>query len=222
VLLLNSISHSFHSKVLGSLRVAIAVTFLAVVALPLVSGAATISATATPFTGDSLSVTLEVDDAEDPGNLVITLSVDGGDIGDLRGLFLNVTDESLLSGLSVSGHEVTESAYSANSVINLGGGNNLNGGGSPCPCDIGFEFGSPGIGHDDLQSVTLTLSHAAEELDVSLFSDETFGVRATSVGDSRNGSSKLISVVPEPSTAMLMLLGLGGLARMRTGTRTLR
>jgi hypothetical protein len=104
-------------------------------------------------------------------------------------------------------------------VINLGGGSNLNGGGSPCFCDIGIEIGSPGIGKDDIQSVTFTLSHDSESLDISLFEDQDFGVRATSVGDaggSRNRSSKLIGVVPEPSTAILMLLGLAGLAGVRT------
>ena len=97
-----------------------------------------------------------------------------------------------------------------------GGGSNLQGGGSPCPCDLGIEIGSPGLGHgDDYQSVTFTLSHASLDLDVSLFQGQSFGVRATSVGDvdgSREGSSKLIGVVPEPSTALLALLGLSGLA----------
>lgn len=189
-------------------------------ALPSAAGAATITGSASPFTGSSLSASVEIDDAADPGNLVITLSVDdGGNIGDLRGIFFQVSDESLLDGLSVSGDEVTSSAFSADNVINLGEGSNLNGGGSPCFCDIGIEFGSPGIGKDDIQSVTFTLSHDSESLDISLFEDQDFGVRATSVGDaggSRNHSSKLIGVVPEPSTAILMLLGLAGLAGVRT------
>lgn len=141
-----------------------------------------------------------------------------GNIGDLRGLFLNVTDESLLDGLTVSGSEITSSVFSANNVINLGGGSNLNGGGTPCPCDIGLEIGSPGIGKNDIQSVTFTLSHVSADLDVSLLQGESFGVRVTSVGDaggSRNGSSKLVGIVPEPTTAILMLLGLAGLASVR-------
>jgi hypothetical protein len=181
--------------------------------------AATVSASASAFTGSSLSALVEIDDAADPGNLVITLSVDdGGYIGDLRGLFFQVADESLLAGLEASGSEVTSSVFSANNVINLGRGSNLNGGGTPCFCDIGIEFGSPGIGEDDLQSITFTLSHVSATLDISLLAAQAFGVRVTSVGDatgSRDLSSKLVGVVPEPSTALLMGLGLLGLGTAR-------
>jgi hypothetical protein len=198
---------------------ALGVTCLLALLLPFATNAAAavIQSTASAFTGDPLLVTVTIDDGADPGNLVITLSVDDdGRIGDLRGFFANVTDESVLSGLSVTGALVTSSQFSADGVINLGGGSNLQGGGSPCPCDLGIEIGSPGLGHgDDYQSVSFTLSHASLDLDVSLFQGQSFGVRATSVGDidgSREGSSKLIGVVPEPSTALLALLGLSGLA----------
>jgi len=180
------------------------------------ASAATAAATASAFTGDPLSVSIEIDEEIDDGNLVITLEVDDGDIGDLRGFFAHVTDESLLDGLSVSGSRVTGSVFDANGVINLGRGSNLNGGGSPCPCDLGVEIGDPGIGGgDDYQSVTFTLSHASEDPTLSLFEDQEFGIRATSVGGDyggREGSSKLIGIVPEPSTAMLAMLGLIGLA----------
>jgi len=185
---------------------------------PLTATSSVVEATATPFTGDPLTVAVSLDDGADPGNLVITLDVTGGSIGDLRGFFAQVADESLLAGLSASGFNVSESVFDANSVGKVGGGNNLNGGGTPCPCDLGIEFGSPGIGRDDIQSVTFTLSHASQALDASLFSEQAFGVRATSVGPhggGRNGSSKLsgvFPVIPEPSTAVLMTLGLLGLA----------
>lgn len=187
-------------------------------ALASVASAAIVEASADPFTGDPLSVSITIDDEADPGNLVITLAVDeGGNTGDLRGFFAHIADESLLGGLSVTGTGITQSEFDANNVINLGGGNNLNGGGSPCRCDLGLEIGTPGMGSDDYQSVTFTLSHASESLDVSLFSEQYFGVRATSVGQdgSRGGSSKLIGVIPEPSTGVLMMLGLAGLARRR-------
>jgi hypothetical protein len=170
---------------------------------------------ANPFTGDPISVSIDVDSTTEPGHLLITLSVDGDDvIGDLRGLFLQVSDESLLDGLSVVGEGITSAQFLANGVTNLGKGSNLNGGGTPCPCDIGIEIGTPGIGRDDFQSVSFTLSHASEMLDASFLNQQSFGVRVTSVGDpygKRNGSSKLIGVVPEPTTAILMLLGLAGL-----------
>ena len=178
-------------------------------------------ATATAFTGDPLEVNITIDDEADPGNLVITLEVASGDpTGDLRGFFAQIADESLLAGLSVSGSVVTGSEFDANAVINLGKGVNLNGGGSPCPCDLGVEFGTPGIGKDDYQSVTFTLSHATETLTAAIFDGQAFGVRATSVGSlkskgGRDGSSKLAGVVPEPSTALLLGLGLSALATRR-------
>jgi len=205
----------------GFLSASIVALFLAVFsAVPGLANAATIDATATTFTGTSLSVTVTIDDSSDPGNLVITLEIDeGGNTGDLRGFFANVSDDSLLSGLSVSGPEVTSSIFDENNVINLGHGSNLNGGGTPCPCDLGVEIGDPGIGQgDDFQKVTFVLSHLSEDLDLSLFEEQAFGIRATSVGSasgSREGSSKLkgtFPVVPEPSTAILMLFGLTGLS----------
>lgn len=187
--------------------------------LPLGAGATAGSGddlgSADPFTGDPLSVSIDVDSASDPGNLVITLSIAGdGTIGDLRGVFFQVSNESLLSGLSVMGDGVTSSQFLANEVINLGNGSNLKGGESPCPCDIGVEIGTAGIGEDDFQSVTFTLMHMSESLDQSFLRKQAFGVRVTSVGEvdgDREGSSKLVGVVPEPSTAILMLLGLAGL-----------
>ena len=187
--------------------------------IPLAATSSVIETTATTANGAPLTVDVTLDDGVDPGKIVITLDVSGGNIGDLRGFFANVTDEGLLDKLSVSGFDVSDSAFEANSVRQVGGGNNLNGSGTPCPCDLGIEFGSPGTGRDDLQSVTFTLSHVdGQPIDASLFADQTFGVRATSVGPlhgSRDGSSKLIGVIPvipEPSTAMLMALGLLGLA----------
>ncbi|MCR9094281.1 MAG: PEP-CTERM sorting domain-containing protein [bacterium] len=194
---------------------------LATIGLLLSAGgvsAAVIEATASSFTGDPLSVSVTIDDEADAGSLVITLSVDESEsTADLRGFFAHVADESLLAGLSVSGASVGSATFAANDVINLRRGNNLNGGGSLCPCDLGLEIGSPGIGSDDIQSVTFTLSHATESLSTSFLSGQAFGVRATSVGTdgSREGSSKLVGVVPEPSTSLLLLMGLAGLAGSR-------
>jgi len=210
------------TRFLGMVIAALFVTGLVV--QPDLASATQISATATTFTGASLAVTVTIDDAIDPGNLVITLEVEEGrKIGDLRGFFGNISDDRLLPGLSVSGPEVTGSTFDANNVIRLSRGNTLQGGGTPCPCDFGVEFGNPGIGQsDDFQSVTFVLSHISKDLSLSLFEEQTFGVRATSVGapkGPREASSKLkgkFPVVPEPSTAILMLFGLTGLSAARS------
>jgi len=192
------------------------VTFLLGWMLLCVSAAATadtISTVLVPFTGGDVEVELTLSDDAGDGTIWGSLEVVKG-AGDLRGLFLNIADGSLLSGLSVIGDDVT--AFTTGGVIDLGRGSNLNGGGTPCPCDIGIEFGSPGIGGDDISSTEFWLSHDTEALTLALFFDEWVGVRVTSVGDdydsSREDSAKLMGVlpVPEPGTASLLLLGLLG------------
>ena len=177
------------------------------------SHATTIETVATSFTGDPIEVKITFDDAAaDPGDIWIGVEVLGDQEGDLRGLFLNLSDDSLIAALEVTGSDVTRIVKF--DVMNIGLGVNLNGGGGPCPCDLGIRLGTPGMGRDDIQSTSLVLSHPDEDLSLSLFQNELVGVRVTSVevGGSRNGSSKTVAVVPEPMTAGLVALGLIGLA----------
>lgn len=202
-----------HRLFLVALATSCALAFAALI--PLSASASVIHAVAMSFTGDPLTVSVKIDDETTAGSLTITLEVQEGSLADLRGFFAQVSDESLLAGMMVTGSEISAASFDANNVVRVGGGNNVNGGGSPCPCDLGVEIGSPGIGRNDIQSVTFVLSHVSESLDVSLLNGQLIGVRATSVGSleyGREGSSKLVSVVPEPSTALLMMLGLTGLA----------
>jgi hypothetical protein len=179
------------------------------------AAAATIETLATPFTGEDSTVRVLLDDAGS-GQIQVTLEVVEG-VADIRGVFFDLDiDDLLLSGLSaIESPYVTSFDYA--SVINLGHGSNLNGGGSPCPCDFGVELGAPGIGKDDLQFVTFVLDHDSVDLDLSMFFEQNVGVRVTSVGyegDSREGSAKLSGMfpIPEPSTGLLLGLGLGALA----------
>lgn len=172
-----------------------------------------------PFTGSDSAVRVILDDTG--GVITVTVTVTEG-LADLRGVFLDIRDGVLfpLSSLQATGEYVT--GFETGDVIDLGQGANLNGGGSPCPCDIGVLLGTPGIGKDDIQSTSFVLSLATgDPLDLGMFTDQRVGVRVTSVGldeKGRDGSSKLVGTlpdtvpVPEPSPALLTAIGLGVLS----------
>jgi RTX calcium-binding nonapeptide repeat (4 copies) len=127
----------------------------------------------------------------------ITSSFDKPDIADLRGLFFHVSNESLLSGLLITGSHVTSSSVSANKVIDLKNGVNMNGLGH---FDIGVEFGTPGMSTDDIQETTFTLTHTSQPLTIEFVTEQGFGARLTSVSDDGIGrelSLKLVGQSPE-------------------------
>lgn len=193
--------------------------------------------TLNPYTGASSQVQIIVTQVGTDVQFAVNV-IPNPNIGDIRGVFFNISDESLLPGLSITGADVTQVVKSANSVTNLGGGNNTNPEG---PFDIGVEIGTPGIGSDDIQSTVFTASHSSGLL-TTHFTTVTdpvtgsgpnallFAVRLTSVGlpgSNRGGSSKLgvtggdgggppQEVVPEPGTmAFLGAMGLAGMALIR-------
>jgi hypothetical protein len=197
------------------LRRALATALLVGLSAP--AHAATLSFVIDEFSGDPAEALVTLDDGAADGSIALTvtaLSV----LADIRGIFFDVADDSVVAGLQILGGAVTEVAFG--DVIDLRHGANVKGSHSPCPCDVGVEIGTQGIGSDDYQSVSLTLVHESLDLDLSLFSSQVFAVRLTSVGDDcrRDGSSKLggtAPVVPEPSTAALTGLGLLLLAAAR-------
>ncbi len=188
------------------------------------ANAASISGSVSPFTGDPAKVDLLVEDIT--GGVKVTANVDQSvSIADIRGIWFDISDNSLVGSLSIAGSDVTEVRQIVDGVNNLGGGANLNGGGTFAPYDIGVEIGTSGIGADDIQSTTFTVLGTG--VNTSLFASENFGVRLTSVGavgSSRNGSSKLQGTlpttpsptpVPEPLTILgtAVVLGFGGLCQ---------
>ena len=183
------------------------------------ANAVSLTSVATSFTGDPLDILLTFDETAE-GDILVTAEVIGGMEGDIRAVFLNISNDALLADLEITGDLVTGTNTSG-SVDDMRRGANLRGGGTPCPCDLGVAFGSPGIGKDDLQIVSFTLSHPDVDLDLSLVAGQLAGVRVTSVGDGgdREGSSKTVALVPEPSTAALSLLGLWALAWYRSRGR---
>lgn len=131
------------------------------------------------------------------GTLRFDLQNEGEDVADLRGLFFDTTDAGLLSGLSAVGSDVTDSAFKNDAVVNLGGGVNMNGHGV---FDAGVEFGTSGLGKDDIDATSFTLASSRGALELEDFAGVDFGVRFTSVGDpdgARNGSLKLVFESPD-------------------------
>lgn len=174
---------------------------------------------ARPFTGDPIEVLVAFDDAAaEPGEILVELEILGGQQGDLRGILLNLADDSLLPELQVIGLDVT--GIEKLDVIDLGQGANLHGGGSPCPCDLGVEFGTPGAGKDDIRATSFVLSHP-DGLSLALFQDQLLGVRVTSVevGSGREGSSKTVALVPEPGSGALLAVALAAVAARRRRAR---
>lgn len=141
------------------------------------------------------AINLEVKVTEVGGNLKFDVKVleTGGQIGDLRGLFFNLDDDC--TGLSVTGDDVTGSGQDTR---NLGNGVNLNGSGAG-NFDIGVKLGTPGIGKDDIQETSFTVS-CDEGLTLDALAGQLFGVRLTSVGEPggpRDGSLKIIDTPRE-------------------------
>ena len=122
------------------------------------------------------------------GTIRLRVDVIDGTIGDLRGLFFNISDESLVNGLSVSGNDVTNSKFEVNNVNNLDLGVNFDG---------GVEIGTWGISNDDIRSTTFILSHNFVNLTLDLFENQDFGVRLSNVGPFRWRNSKLVGNVGE-------------------------
>lgn len=165
--------------------------------------------------------------AAGPGKLFVTVTViPSPNIGDLRGVYFHIADESLLDGLSVTGPDVNDFEVAANSVRRLANDNWINPWGD---FDLGINIGTPGIEDDDIQTTSFVLAHATEPLTVQQFEFQEFGVRLNHVGlpggrRSHLTYSKLTGTlpqaIPEPSSPLAIALGaLMCLARTRRGDK---
>lgn len=167
----------------------------------------------------SLTFTLDVQTGDDemaPAQVTITEMADGSlsftlsnendadtMIGDLRALFFDVADDSLLGTLSFDGADVTE-VQQDGSVSNLGGGATSNGV-PDSPYEVGVEIGSSGAAENDIQTTTFIMSSSLRALTLDDIALESFTVRQTSVGDidgPRDSSDKLWGDAPYPVNAI--------------------
>lgn len=234
----------FSTSVVPSFLAATAVVISSSVFSP--ANAASMNFTINDFTGADTQVKFTLDDAiAGAGKVqfkVDYLSTGSNTIADMRGIFFNIFDDTLLSGLQVTGKvtgQVTASQFGPAGKVNTVGSNNnnLNGGGKNGEInsfDAGVEIGQEGIGQGkgDIQSTTFTLSHISKVLTLDQFSGQNFGVRLMSVGSgsNRNGSSKLKGQapfytppapspkkVPEPTTAAA--LGLFAVGALRVAKK---
>lgn len=134
-------------------------------------------------------------------NFQVDVLDETGSIGDLNGLFFDISNDSLVDGLVASGDDVTETAFNANKITKVDGYNNVNGevAGDYGKFDGGVQFGTQGIGTDDIRSTSFTLSHADQGLTLDDILSQDFAIRLTSVGEeggTRDDSLKLGGEAP--------------------------
>lgn len=138
------------------------------------------------------------------GSIGFTIDVldDTGSIGDLNAIFFDLLNDSLTDTLTISGDDVSGIALKEDGVTKVDSYTNMNGEvvKDLGKFDGGVQFGTSGIGEDDIRSTTFTISSSERALTLDDFALQDFGVRLTSVGaedGSRGDSLKLGGTAPE-------------------------
>lgn len=150
--------------------------------------------------GRTTDIDVHLEEQSD-GSVLMTLDADGTPI-DIRGLFFDVNDASLIPGLSISGPNVTGFEARNEAVMDLGHGVNMQGAGRG-PFDVGVSFGSAGRGHDLVTSTSVVLSSSAGDLTLDQLALVDFGVRLQGGG----ADPKIVVTAPAAPDAIDDSLG---------------
>jgi hypothetical protein len=113
------------------------------------------------------------------GSILFDLTTLGGKPADLRGLFFDVQDSSILSKLKFLGSDIKSTLVADDGVTDLGQGANMKGQGQP-KFDVGVEFGTPGKGQDLITHTSFVLStNDGSHLTLDDLAHVDFGIRTT-------------------------------------------
>lgn len=141
------------------------------------------------------------------GTLTVSLEVldDTGSIGDLNAFFFDLADDSLTESILIEGADVTGVALNQDGVVKVDNYTNMNGEvvKDLGKFDGGVQFGTAGIGEDDIRSTSFTMSIEGGSLSLADLNFQDVGVRLTSVGEeggSRDGSLKLGGTLEDEPT----------------------
>lgn len=147
---------------------------------------------------------------QDDGSLKFDLAVldDTGSIGDLNAIFFDIADTVDPNGLMVTGEDVSGMTFKEEGVTKVDNYTNINGEvvKDYGKFDAGVQFGTAGIGEDDIRETSFVLSHSDMSLTIDDLLGQDFAARLTSVGaegGSRDGSLKLggeAPTEPDPDT----------------------
>ncbi|MCI5167527.1 MAG: VPLPA-CTERM sorting domain-containing protein [Candidatus Electrothrix sp. GM3_4] len=156
--------------------------------------------------------------------VTFNLGLADGTIADMRGFFFDINGSPDIEGITVNSLTDNNNDFTTADVIKgwptVSGSAGMQGAGS---FEYGIEFGYGGIGggKGDIRALSFTVS-SDDILDIG---ESNLGMRLMSFGDGRNDSRKMIggydgtppppASVPEPASALMIGLGLAGLAGLR-------
>lgn len=183
--------------VTAPLPVSIPVSFPVLVPVPVPTSTDICTFTVSEAFSDSfaIDVTITITPISNNEGLKITVTESDPDsIGDLRGLFFDVSRSFSLGAASdITGAQVTDRQVARNGVIKLSNGANMQGNGNKM-YDVGVEIGTQGLGVDDIQSTVIFVKWPG--LTLAHLCGQAFGVRLTSTGPigKRSKSSKIFGL----------------------------